>query len=80
MLRKKKCSAVGELASLVEREKENLVTERKWSLVEVKKGKTIGKQGRHLRGKAFNHQKPQLKKRVSTLPKTCRREVTKVTW
>ena len=80
MLEKKKCSVVGELASLVEREKENLVIERKWSSVEVKKGKKIDKQGRHLLGEGFNHQKPQLKKkRVSTLPKACRREVTRMT-
>ena len=31
---KKKSSLVGELVSLVEREKESLVMERKWSLVE----------------------------------------------
>ena len=64
---KKKSSVVGELASLVEKEKESLVMARMWSLVEGMKDKMIGKQGHHLRGEGFNHLKPQLKKvRVST--------------
>ena len=45
--------------------------ERKWSFVEGKKGKKIGKQRRHLQGEKFNHQKHQLKKkRVLTRPKS----------
>ena len=57
------------LVSLVEREKESLMIKRKWSLVEGKKGKKIGKQGHHLQWEEVNHQKPQLKKRVSIRPK-----------
>ena len=58
------------VASLVEREKESLVMERKWSLVEENKGKKIGKQRCHLRRERCNHTKPKLiKKIVSTQPK-----------
>ena len=46
--RRKLCS--GGLASLVEREKESLVMGRKWSLVEEKKGNTIGKRASLVRG------------------------------
>ena len=57
---KKKSSVVGLLESWVEREKESLVMERKWSLVEGRRSAN----GHHLQWEEFNHQKPQLKKRV----------------
>ena len=57
----KKKVQISEENGLVEREVEGLVMERKWNMVEGKKGKKIGKQGCHLQGggggREFNHQK-----------------------
>ena len=54
--------------SLVERERESLVMERKWNLVEEKKGKKIGKQNVTCWGRGSITR--NLKKRVSTLTKS----------